>query len=77
MVRRGGTRSSQDVLKAMAHGAKGTSIGRAFVYGLGAMGESGLRIALEIVASELGATMGFCGVVDIGAADPAVLMLRR
>jgi L-lactate dehydrogenase (cytochrome) len=71
----GGIRSGQDVLKAIALGARGTLIGRAFVYGLGALGETGVRLCLEIIAKELSATMGFCGVVDIAAADPSILIL--
>lgn len=73
----GGIRSGQDVLKAMALGAKGVLIGRAFVYGLGAMGEAGVRLALEIIAKELSATMGFCGAVDITTADSSMLILPR
>jgi len=73
----GGIRSGQDVLKAMALGAKGTLIGRAFVYGLGALGEAGVGLCLEIIAKELSATMGFCGVVDIAAADSGILILPR
>ena len=55
----GGIRSGQDVLKAIGLGAKGTMIGRAFLYGLGAMGEAGVRLCLEIIAKELSVTMGF------------------
>jgi len=73
----GGIRSGQDVLKAMALGAKGTLIGRAFVYGLGALGEAGVRLCLEIIEKELSATMGFCGVVDIRAVGPGILILPR
>jgi L-lactate dehydrogenase (cytochrome) len=52
----GGIRSGQDVLRAIALGAKGTMIGRAFLYGLGAMGERGVRLCLEIIAKELSVT---------------------
>lgn len=61
-----GIRSGQDVLKAMALGAKGTYIGRAFLYGLGAMGEQGVTKALEIIHKELDLTMAFCGHREIG-----------
>mgnify|MGYP002630131656 CR=1 FL=1 len=57
----GGIRSGQDVLKAMSLGAKGTYIGRAFVNGLGAMGEAGVTKALEVIQKELITTMGLCG----------------
>jgi len=60
-----GIRSGQDVLKALAMGAKGTMIGRAFVYGLGAMGEAGVTRALEILHKELDVTMALCGERDI------------
>ncbi|NKN35784.1 alpha-hydroxy-acid oxidizing protein [Agrobacterium sp. a22-2] len=57
----GGIRSGQDVLKAMALGAKGTYIGRPFLYGLGAMGKPGVTKALEIIRKELDITMALCG----------------
>ncbi len=57
----GGIRSGQDVLKARALGARGTYIGRSFLYGLGAMGEAGVTKALEIIHKELDLTMAFCG----------------
>jgi len=57
----GGIRSGQDVLKAWALGARGTYIGRAFLYGLGAMGEAGVSKALEIIHKELDLTMAFTG----------------
>lgn len=60
-----GIRSGQDVLKAMALGAKGTMIGRAFLYGLGAYGEDGVRRALEIIYKECDLSMAFCGHTDI------------
>ena len=65
----GGIRSGQDVLKAWALGARGTLIGRAFLYGLGAMGEAGVTRALEIIAKELDLTMAFCGHTDIRTVD--------
>lgn len=61
----GGIRSGQDVLKALALGAKGTYIGRAFIYGLGAMGEAGVTKALEIIHKELDITMALCGERDV------------
>jgi L-lactate dehydrogenase (cytochrome) len=70
----GGIRSGQDVLRAIALGAKGTLIGRAFLYGLGAMGEKGVRLCLEIIAKELSVTMGLCGVVDINAVDSSIVI---
>ncbi len=65
----GGIRSGQDVLKAMALGAKGTYIGRAFIYGLGAMGQAGVTSALEVIHKELDTSMALCGetsVKDLG-----------
>lgn len=56
-----GIRSGQDVLKAMALGAQGTMIGRAFVYGLGAMGQQGVTTALNVIQKELDTTMALCG----------------
>ena len=61
----GGIRSGQDVLKAMALGAKGTLIGRPYLYGLGAMGEEGVKRCLEIIKKELDLTMALCGHVNI------------
>ena len=70
----GGIRSGQDVLKAWALGARGTLIGRSFVYGLGAMGEAGVTKALEIIARELELTMAFCGHTDIQHVDHRILL---
>ena len=56
-----GIRSGQDVLKAIAMGAKGTYIGRSYIYGLGALGEAGVTSALEIIHKELDTTMALCG----------------
>ncbi len=61
----GGIRSGQDVLKAVAMGAKGTYIGRAFIYGLGAMGQQGVTRALEVIHKELDTTMALCGETNI------------
>jgi L-lactate dehydrogenase (cytochrome) len=60
-----GIRSGQDVLKALALGAQGTMIGRAFVYGLGAMGQQGVTRALEVIHKELDTTMALCGERDV------------
>ena len=70
----GGIRSGQDVLKARALGAQGTYIGRAFLYGLGAMGEAGVTKALEIIHKELDITMAFCGHTDINTVDKSILL---
>lgn len=70
----GGIRSGQDALKAIALGAKGTYIGRAFLYGLGAMGEEGVTKALEIIHKELDLTMAFCGRTDIKAVDSSIFV---
>ena len=70
----GGIRSGQDVLKAWALGARGTYIGRAMVYGLGAMGEAGVTKALEIIRNELDLTMAFCGKTRIADVDRRVLL---
>ena len=70
----GGIRSGQDVLKAWALGAKGTMIGRAMVYGLGAMGEAGVTKALQIIHKELDVTMAFCGHTNIQNVDRNILV---
>jgi len=70
----GGIRSGQDVLKAWALGARGTYIGRAMLYGLGAMGEAGVSKALEIIHKELDLTMAFCGRTRIEQVDPSILL---
>ncbi len=69
----GGIRSGQDVIRALALGAKGTLIGRAFVYGLGALGEAGVSKALQLIANELDLTMAFCGLRDVNAVDGSIL----
>jgi L-lactate dehydrogenase (FMN-dependent) and related alpha-hydroxy acid dehydrogenases len=70
----GGIRSGQDVLRAIALGAKGTMIGRAFLYALGAMGERGVHRCLEIIAKELDISMAFCGHTDIQKVDRSILL---
>ncbi len=72
-----GVRSGQDVLKAVAMGAKGCWIGRAYIYGLGAMGEKGVSEALRVIHKELDVSMGLCGRTDIGALDRDILMVPR
>lgn len=69
----GGIRSGQDVLRAVALGAHGVMIGRAFIYALGAMGEDGVTRCLEIISNELDLTMAFCGHTRIQEVDRATL----
>ena len=70
----GGIRSGQDVLKARALGARGTYIGRAFLYGLGAMGQPGVEKALQIIHNELDLTMAFCGHTQMDTVDKSILL---
>ncbi|RCK28722.1 alpha-hydroxy acid oxidase [Thalassospira lucentensis] len=72
-----GIRSGQDVLKALALGAKGTYIGRAYIYGLGAMGEAGVTKALELIHKELEVSMALCGHTDVTKVDRDILMVPR
>ena len=72
-----GIRSGQDVLKAIALGAKGTYIGRAFVHGLGAMGEAGVTTALEVIHKELDYTMAFCGHRNVNEVDKDILLVPK
>ncbi|WP_293779070.1 alpha-hydroxy acid oxidase [uncultured Oxalicibacterium sp.] len=69
-----GIRSGQDVIKALALGAKGVYIGRAFLYGLGAMGEEGVSKTLDIIERELDITMAFCGLTDVRKVDKSILI---
>jgi len=69
-----GIRSGQDVLKAIALGAKGTMIGRAYLYGLGALGEAGVTKCLEIIHNELDVSMAFCGLTDINNVNKDILI---
>jgi L-lactate dehydrogenase (cytochrome) len=70
----GGIRSGQDVIKALALGAKGVYIGRPFLYGLGAMGQAGVTKCLDIIRNELDLTMAFCGHTDIKQIDQRILI---
>jgi len=72
-----GIRSGQDVLKAIAMGAKGTMIGRSFLYGLGAMGETGVTKALEVIHKELDLSMAFSGHRDINTVTRDILMIPK
>ncbi len=69
----GGIRSGQDVLKAIALGAKGTYIGRPFLYGLGAMGKEGVTLALGIIRKEMDITMALCGKRDINDVNASII----
>jgi L-lactate dehydrogenase (cytochrome) len=70
----GGIRSGQDVLRAIALGARGVYIGRPFLYGLGALGEAGVSACLDIIRNELDLTMAFCGLRDIQDVDRRILL---
>jgi L-lactate dehydrogenase (cytochrome) len=69
----GGIRSGQDVMRALALGAKSCMIGRAYAYGLGAAGEAGVSKAIETIGKELTTTMGLCGINTIAEIDDRVL----
>jgi len=69
----GGVRSGQDVLKALALGARGVFIGKAFAWALGAMGEEGVTLALDIIRKELDVSMALCGIRDVKEANPSIL----
>jgi L-lactate dehydrogenase (cytochrome) len=69
----GGVRSGQDLMRTLALGAKGALIGRAFVYGLGAAGEEGVKLAIEFIRKELDVTMGLTGVNTVAEIDRRVL----
>jgi L-lactate dehydrogenase (cytochrome) len=70
----GGIRCGQDVIKALALGAKGVYIGRPFLYGLGAMGEAGVTKCLDIIRNELDLTMAFCGLRDVKQVGKQILL---
>ena len=69
----GGIRSGQDVLRALASGADGTMVGRAYIYGLGALGEAGVVETLNILRNELDLTMAFCGRTNIATVSGDIL----
>ena len=69
-----GIRSGQDVLRAIALGAQGTMIGRAFLYGLGAKGQEGVHQVLNIIHKELDLTLGLCGQSDLAKVDSSILI---
>jgi L-lactate dehydrogenase (cytochrome) len=71
----GGIRSGQDVMRALALGAKSCMIGRAYAYGLGAGGDAGVAKAIELIRNELSTTMGLCGVNTIAEIDDHVLAI--
>ena len=73
----GGIRSGQDVLKALSLGAKGTYIGRAFTYGLGAMGEAGVTQALTVIQKELETTMALCGHTQVSDLSRENLLIPK
>ena len=73
----GGIRSGQDVLKAVALGAKGAYIGRPYLYGLGAMGREGVKLTLEIIRKELDTTMALCGEREITKINREHLYLEK
>lgn len=73
----GGIRSGQDVLKALALGAKATFIGRSYIYGLGAMGEAGVTKALEVIQKELDVSMALCGERDVKALRRENLLIPK
>lgn len=70
----GGVRSGQDILKAVALGARGAMIGRAFLYGLGAYGQAGVTRVLEILYKEMDTTMALCGRRNIDVGDRSILL---
>ena len=72
-----GIRSGQDVLKALALGAHATWIGRAYIHGLGAMGEAGVTTALEVIRKELDISMALCGERDLKNVGPQNLLIPR
>jgi L-lactate dehydrogenase (cytochrome) len=70
----GGIRTGADIMRALALGARGCMIGRAYIYGLGAGGEAGVAKAIDILSKELSVTMALTGVTSIGSIGPHVLV---
>jgi L-lactate dehydrogenase (cytochrome) len=68
-----GVRSGQDILRALALGASAAMVGRAWLYGLGALGEQGVAMALDIISRELAVSMALTGCTDVRAVDRGVL----
>ncbi len=71
----GGIRSGQDIAKALALGARGTLIGRSFLYALAAAGEAGVTKAIDIMRNELRVTLALTGTSTIGAVGPHILRM--
>jgi L-lactate dehydrogenase (cytochrome) len=69
-----GVRSGQDVLRALALGASAALVGRAWLYGLGALGQQGVALALDIISRELAVTLALAGCNDVRAADRSLLL---
>ena len=74
MLLDGGITSGQDVLKALALGARACLIGKAFLYGLAALGEQGVTLALDIIRRELEIIMALCGAQDVRDVDSRMLV---
>ena len=73
----GGIRSGQEILKAVAMGAQGTYVGRPYIYGLGAYGEKGVTLALELIQNELDISMALCGYKNIKDVDRSAILLPK
>ena len=73
----GGVRSGQEILKAVAMGAQGTYVGRPYIYGLGAYGEKGVTLALELIQNELDISMALCGYKNIKDVDRSAILLPK
>jgi L-lactate dehydrogenase (cytochrome) len=69
----GGIRSGQDMVRALACGARACMVGRSYIYGLGAGGEAGVAAAIDILARELDVTMALCGVKSVRDINRAVI----